>query len=98
MAISYHGTVVDTLTRLPGNGLPKGWLMVLVGGLVYLLPTMLAWKRQSSRRWRITAINLLLGWTVIGWIVAMVLTYAYEPPPAGAAPDRAHIPGSPRGQ
>lgn len=98
MAPSDHTIAIDTLTRLPGNGLPKGGMMLLVGGLVYALPAMLAWKRQSRRRWRITAINLLFGWTIIGWVVAMVLTYAYEPPPPGAEPDREHIPGSARGQ
>ena len=71
-------------------------MMLVVAALLYILPAMLAWKRQSSRRWKVLAINLLLGWTVIGWIVAMVLTYVYEPPPTGSEPDRAHIPGTPR--
>jgi len=37
----------------------------------------------------------LAGWTVIGWIVSMVLTYAYEPPPPGEV-DEAHVPGGER--
>ncbi len=89
---------VDSIARYQGGGVPKGAVMLVVVGLLYVLPTLLAWKRQSGRRWRITAINLLFGWTVIGWIVAMVLTYAYEPPPAGSEPDRAHIPGTPRSE
>jgi hypothetical protein len=32
---------------------------------------------------------------VIGWIVSMVLTYAYEPPPAGEV-DEEHVPGGAR--
>lgn len=67
-------------------------VMVIIGSAMYVLPTMLAWKRGSSRRWRITAINLLLGWTLIGWAVAMVLTFAYEPPPEGAPIDTPHLP------
>ena len=78
-----------------GGGIPKGWVMIVVGISMYFLPTMIAWKRESSRRWKITAINLLLGWTVIGWIVCMVLTYAYEPPPEGET-DEARHPGGPR--
>jgi hypothetical protein len=58
-------------------------VMVIISVAIYILPTLLAWTRQSSRRWRVTLINLLLGWTVVGWIVAMVLTFAYEPPPEG---------------
>lgn len=78
-----------------GGGIPKGFVMIIACFGVYILPSMLAWKRGSSRRWKITAINVLLGWTVIGWIVSMVLTYAYEPPPEGET-DRAHVPGGPR--
>jgi len=78
-----------------GGGIPKGFVMVIACVGVYILPSMLAWKRGSSRRWKITAINVLLGWTVIGWIVSMVLTYAYEPPPAGEV-DEAHAPGGER--
>ncbi len=83
----------DSVARYTGGGVPKGVVMMIAVALVYVLPSMLAWKRGSRRRWKITAINLLLGWTVIGWIVAMVLTFAYEPPPDGAEPDREHVPG-----
>ena len=35
-------------------------------------------------------------WTVIGWIAALLMTYAYEPPPPGSEPDRPHVPGEGR--
>ena len=70
--------------------------MVIIGTMLYVLPTMLAWQRQRQKKWKITAINLLLGWTVIGWIAALLMTYAYEPPPPGSAPDRPHVPGEGR--
>lgn len=89
--------VPDSVSRYTGSGPAKLLIMVVVLGLAYCLPTMLAWKRQSRRRWKITAINLLLGWTVIGWFVAMIMTFAYEPPGAGEEPDREYIPGSRRG-
>ena len=57
-----------------GGGIPKGFVMVIACFGVYILPSMLAWKRGSSRKWKITAINLLLGWTLIGWIVALVMS------------------------
>ena len=75
----------------------KPILMLVILALVYNLPTMLAFKRGIRRRWTVLAINLMLGWTVIGWIVAMVMTYAYEPPAEGEGPDREHVPGTPRG-
>ncbi len=73
------------------DGFSRITVMVIIGGAVYVLPTLLAWARGSSRRWRITLINLLLGWTLIGWIVAMVLTFAYEPPAGDAPPDEPHL-------
>ena len=66
------------------------------GALVlYFLPTLIALLR-GSRRVPTFFINLLLGWTVIGWIVALVMALtggrAGAPaqvlygPPAGYAP------------
>jgi riboflavin transporter FmnP len=89
-------TVTTQLTQpsepYTGGGLPKGWIMVVIGTALYVLPTLLAFKRDSTRKWKVAVINVLLGWTVIGWVVALVLTYAYEPPPPGEA-DVEHIPG-----
>jgi hypothetical protein len=73
------------------DGFSRITVMMVIGGAVYVLPTLLAWSRGSSRRWRITLINLLLGWTLIGWVVAMVMTFAYETPPEGAPPDEPHL-------
>ena len=36
-------------------------------------PTILAAVRKSSRLGVVLAVNLLLGWTVAGWIVALVM-------------------------
>ena len=73
------------------KGFSRISVMVIITVAIYILPALLAWKRQSSRRWRITLISLLLGWTFVGWIVAMVMTFSYEPPPEGAAPDEPHL-------
>ncbi len=86
----------DSVAHYQGGGPPKELFMIVVAAFLYALPTMLAFKRQTARRWRILAINLLLGWTGIGWIAALIMTYAYEPPPPGSVPDRPHIPGTPR--
>jgi hypothetical protein len=37
---------------------------------MYFLPSMLAYRKRNVRA--IVALNFLLGWTVIGWIVAFV--------------------------
>ena len=40
--------------------------------LGYLLPSFLAIVRGHESWWAIVALNLLLGWTVIGWIGALI--------------------------
>ncbi len=82
-AITQLSDGIDPATRYSGGGLPKGGVMIVVLAALYILPSLLAWQRQSSRIKKIVLINLLLGWTVIGWIVAMVLTFAWEPPRDG---------------
>lgn len=37
---------------------------------LYVLPTILAWKKKH--RISIVLLNLLLGWTVLGWVGALV--------------------------
>ena len=40
--------------------------------VVYFLPLIIAVNRGHEDRTRIGVLNLLLGWTVIGWIAALV--------------------------
>lgn len=43
-------------------------LMVLAIVVIYMLPTFIAFGREHPRRQDITVVNILLGWTLIGWI------------------------------
>jgi hypothetical protein len=40
--------------------------------LVYFIPTFVASARNQENRFAIFALNLVLGWTVIGWIGALM--------------------------
>jgi len=47
--------------------------LVLLGGLaLYLLPVLIALGRRHHQRVAIGVLNLLLGWTVLGWILTLV--------------------------
>ena len=52
---------------------------VLLGGVtvaligLYLLPVLLAWARHVPDIGSIAVINILLGWTLAGWVVALAL-------------------------
>ena len=45
-------------------------LGILVGS--YLLPTIVAAARDHRNTFAIFMLNLLLGWSLIGWVAAMV--------------------------
>jgi hypothetical protein len=46
------------------------WLFFLV--LAYTLPLLVAWLRKHHNADAIGVLNLLLGWTLIGWVVSLV--------------------------
>jgi hypothetical protein len=63
----------EALPRSAGNG---GMYFVLMAVLLYFLPSFAAW---GKRNWgAIFLLNLLLGWTLIGWIIALVWGWAME--------------------
>jgi hypothetical protein len=66
---------------------------VTTGGAVlialYLVPAIIALVRDHHRKRSIIAIDVLLGWTMIGWIVALVIACRPRhpgPANAGASP------------
>jgi hypothetical protein len=46
---------------------------------LYWLPTLIALVRQTPSALGIAALNFFFGWTVIGWIVALVWALAASP-------------------
>jgi ABC-type transport system involved in cytochrome c biogenesis permease component len=40
--------------------------------LVYFMPTVIALLSKKKNTLAILTLNLLLGWTILGWIVALV--------------------------
>lgn len=52
----------------------KDGIRVIIGaiaiGLFYFLPTLVSLKHRQQ--FAIFLLNLLLGWTVLGWIIALI--------------------------
>lgn len=45
----------------------------IVGGMiVYFLPSIISYEKKKKNSQAILTLNLLLGWTLIGWVVAIV--------------------------
>ncbi|MFP5277486.1 MAG: superinfection immunity protein [Acidobacteriota bacterium] len=61
------------------------FLILLIG--LYFLPAIVAAIRQTHNATGILLLNIFLGWTVIGWVVALMMSicsapyYAYYQPP-----------------
>lgn len=50
-------------------------LLLVVGSIasaIYLIPTIVAAKRSHPQAWPIFLLNLLLGWTLVFWVLALV--------------------------
>ncbi len=55
----------------------SGFVLALVVGIVllavlYLLPVILAYSLGSAHTKGILILNLALGWTVLGWLIALI--------------------------
>ena len=48
-------------------------VVVAASAAVYLLPTLIGWARHVPHIGSIAAINILLGWTLAGWAVALAM-------------------------
>jgi hypothetical protein len=45
-------------------------LIIIVGLALYFLPAIIGWKKKNSQG--ILLLNLFLGWTLLGWIGALM--------------------------
>lgn len=54
-------------------------ILFFLGIALYLLPSILGWNKSNAGA--IIALNILLGWTFIGWVVALVWALTSDAPP-----------------
>ncbi|MFP6771756.1 MAG: superinfection immunity protein [Alphaproteobacteria bacterium] len=53
-----------------GMAWAEGYSLAL--SLLFFLPAIIAFLRGHPRRWAIVVLLLALGWTVVGWWVALI--------------------------
>lgn len=58
--------------ELNGFGKLVAMLFFVVAPALYLLPTFEAWKRKHKSLASVALLNIFLGWTLLGWVAAMV--------------------------
>lgn len=52
-----------------------GWLIITPLPIIYFLPYIVAALRDHKQMQAIAALNVLLGWTMLGWIVSLVWSF-----------------------
>lgn len=58
-----------------------GFVLMALLAVGYFLPTIVATLRNHRNAGAIVAVNVLLGWTFIGWVVALVWSMTNPAPP-----------------
>jgi len=56
------------------------WVLLVLACFIYFAPSINAKLRKHPRPAGIVCLNLLLGWTLIGWVLALVWSYSGPPP------------------
>jgi hypothetical protein len=69
--ISARAATASTDIYDPGR-LVAGLVALLFILFLYFLPTLIAFSRQHRSKLAVLATNLLFGWTVIGWCIALI--------------------------
>jgi len=77
-------------TTSPGDGW-MGLILVVILGCIYFIPAFVAWGNGKRNREAILVLNLLLGWTVVGWIGALVWACMRDAEPALSREDVAEL-------
>ncbi len=63
---------MSLLANLDGVNLWVVALGLFVAACVYLLPSVVAASTRHRHVGAIIALNVLLGWTIVGWLIAFV--------------------------
>jgi hypothetical protein len=77
---------VAVISSLVSNIVLAG--LTCVSMVLYLSPLVVGWTRRAPGIGAIAVINILLGWTLVGWVVALAM--AFRPSCAAKA-----MPGTP---
>jgi hypothetical protein len=49
-----------------------GLVIIVACAAIYFLPTIIAVRKKKANTSAITLVNLFLGWTLVGWFIALL--------------------------
>ncbi len=62
-----------------------------IGTMIYFLPSILAVVARRRNSATIVVLNILLGWSFVGWVVALVMALMKDPAPVQAVHLHEHV-------
>jgi 4-hydroxybenzoate polyprenyltransferase len=73
-------TVVNTFNDGAGElfKTPIAFVFIGLSLALYFLPSYIAYEKKKKNAGAIFALNLLTGWTVIGWVIGLVWAFAND--------------------
>lgn len=80
LGLSRSGVTIVAMSQMRVEPASQSWTVTKVVALVVAILTagyMLPWAIAALRdvpHWSVFWVNLLLGWTIIGWIIALVMS------------------------
>ena len=82
MIVSLPALALLTTDDSGAAALGIGFLVIAgIGLLIYFIPSFVAFNKKKSNAGAIFALNLLLGWTLVGWVVSLVWALTQDTPP-----------------
>ncbi len=64
---------MDTILGMGVFGIVILVLLAIIGLVIYFIPTSVARKNKSPNKVAVIILNIFLGWSLIGWVIALVL-------------------------
>jgi hypothetical protein len=64
-------------SAVAASGVVQGLVVVMLCLFLYFLPSVISFKRHVRSRVQVLILNLVLGWSLLGWFI--VLVWAFSP-------------------
>lgn len=97
LVLSFLAAYGVGMAQIPSNELNAFGAFIAMTAIVtvpalYMLPTIEAWLKKHPNLASIALVNFFLGWTLVGWVVAVVWAFKKSEPQSVMAPQKPYEP------
>ena len=103
LVLSFLAAYGVGMANIPSNELNAFGAFIAMTAIItvpalYMLPTIEAWLKSHPNLTSIALVNIFLGWTLIGWVVAIVWAFKRSEYQANPGPPEAYEPMFPQAE